>query len=210
MDGKGERTRLCAERGCRSPPFGTSVCAALVSLLTLFQLVGIATGLQYLHSYEPHPIYHGDLKGVCLFNITFTWLLTFPLQFNVLISDHGCPLLADFGFAFIVNSSFSMDVEGSRGGTLHWMGPEYFGVWEDSTAAEGDACVATAEKDVWAFGMTVLVRLPCLSSYSLLDVSRRNSLRDTAPSTKSIQSPNSSFACEVATLAQLTKPLTSV
>ncbi|KIM60711.1 hypothetical protein SCLCIDRAFT_1216606 [Scleroderma citrinum Foug A] len=102
-------------------------------------LVGIATGLQYLHSYEPHPIYHGDLKG-----------------FNVLISDHGCPLLADFGFAFIVNSSFSMDVEGSRGGTLHWMGPEYFGVWEDSTAAEGDACVATAEKDIWAFGMTVL------------------------------------------------------
>ncbi|KIM60709.1 hypothetical protein SCLCIDRAFT_123554, partial [Scleroderma citrinum Foug A] len=43
-------------------------------------LVGIAAGLQYLHSYEPHPIYHGDLKGV-----------------NVLISDDGCPLLADFG-----------------------------------------------------------------------------------------------------------------
>ncbi|KIM60688.1 hypothetical protein SCLCIDRAFT_1216597 [Scleroderma citrinum Foug A] len=102
-------------------------------------LVGIATGLQYLHSYEPHPIYHGDLKG-----------------FNVLISDDGCPLLTDFGFAFIVDSSFSMDVEGGRGGTLQWMAPEYFGLWEDSTATERDAWAATAEKDVWAFGMTIL------------------------------------------------------
>ena len=142
-------------------------------------------------------------------NITFARFADISvLQSNVLISDDGCPLLADFGFSFIVNSSFSMDIEGGRGGTLHWMGPEYFGLWEDSTTAE--ACAATAEGDVWAFGMTMLVRLPCISSYRFLDVSRRNSLRDNVRSTKSIQSPNSSFAWVGATLAQLTKPLTSV
>ena len=210
MDENGERTRLCAERRCRSLPFGMSVFATLVYLLTLFQLVGIAAGLQYLHGYEPHPIYHGDLKGVCLFNISLTWFADISvLQVNVLISDDGCPLLADFGFVFIVSSSFSMDVEGSRRGTPHWMGPEYFGLCEESTAAERDAGTATAEGD-WVFGMTVLVRLPCLSSYSLLDVSKRNSLRDNAPSPKSTQSPNSSFACEVATLAHLTRLLISV
>ena len=91
-----------------------------------FQLVGIATGLQHLHSYKPDPTYHGDLKGVCLFNVTSTWFADISvLQLNVLISDDGCPLLADFGFAFIINSSFSMDVERSGGGTPYWIAPEY-------------------------------------------------------------------------------------
>ncbi|KIM54855.1 hypothetical protein SCLCIDRAFT_135926, partial [Scleroderma citrinum Foug A] len=92
-------------------------------------LVGIATGLQYLHSHKPNPIYHGDLKGL-----------------NVLISNDGRPLLVDFGFSFIVNSS---DVEGGRGGTPHWMAPEQF---------DSDECtaLATAQADVWAFGMTAL------------------------------------------------------
>ena len=193
MDGKGERTRLCAERGCRSPPFGTSVCTALVCLLTLFQLIGVAKGLQYLHSRE---ICHGDLKGVRLFNISCTRFADIcVVQFNVLISDDGCPLLVDFGSAFIVSSSFSMDVEGSRGGTPQWMAPEYFDPREDSTPAEGGACTATAEGDVWAFGMTILVRLSCFSSYHLLDVSKRSSLRDKAPSPESTHCSNSSLAC---------------
>ncbi|KIM62069.1 hypothetical protein SCLCIDRAFT_845889 [Scleroderma citrinum Foug A] len=102
-------------------------------------LVGIATGLQYLHGCDPNPIYHGDLKGL-----------------NVLISDDGCPLLTDFGFAFIANSSFSMDVEGSKGGSPHWMAPECFGPWEDSTTARGNTWAVTTERDVWAFGMTIL------------------------------------------------------
>ena len=29
------------------------------------QLLGIAKGLHYLHTHQPSPIFHGDLKGVC-------------------------------------------------------------------------------------------------------------------------------------------------
>lgn len=69
-------------------------------------------------------------------------------QANVLISDTGAALLADFGFSHIVNSSFGITVPDHRGlkGTAHWMAPEMF---------EGEN--VSAEADVWAFGMTVLV-----------------------------------------------------
>ncbi|KIM61241.1 hypothetical protein SCLCIDRAFT_81653, partial [Scleroderma citrinum Foug A] len=91
---------------------------------------GIAKGLHYLHSHKPSPIFHGDLKGA-----------------NVLISDTGAALLADFGFSHIVNSSFGITVPDHRGlkGTAHWMAPEMF---------EGEN--VSAEADLWAFGMTVL------------------------------------------------------
>ena len=122
----------------------------LFCLPTLLQLIGIATGLQYLHDCTPDPIYHGDLKGVELFTITFTCVSdAFVLQANVLISDDGRPLLADFGYSFIVNSSFSMEIESRKSGTLRWTAPEYF-------HEEGPI---TAEGDIWAFGMTTVVRL---------------------------------------------------
>ena len=73
----------------------------------------------------------------------------FVLQANVLISDDGVPLLADFGYSYIVNSSFSMEIEDRKTGTLCWMAPEYFR--EDGPI--------TAEGDIWAFGMTAVVRL---------------------------------------------------
>ena len=75
---------------------------------------------------------------------------TSSLQFNVLISDDGCPLLADFGFSFVDNLSSNMDIEGSRGGTLNWMAPEQLESFECMP-------LATAQGDVWAFGMTALV-----------------------------------------------------
>ena len=37
--------------------------------LNTAQIEGIAEGLHYLHNHEPHPIFHGDLKGVGL--VTF-------------------------------------------------------------------------------------------------------------------------------------------
>ncbi|KAG6329421.1 hypothetical protein ID866_9668 [Astraeus odoratus] len=91
-------------------------------------IIGISHGLQYLHSHKPYPIFHGDVKGV-----------------NVLISPDGQPLLCDFGLSHAVNPSLKMPLSIARGGTLNWMAPELF-----------DDEVASAEADVWAFGMTAL------------------------------------------------------
>ncbi|KAL4078975.1 kinase-like domain-containing protein [Scleroderma yunnanense] len=89
---------------------------------------GIAKGMHYLHNHESGAIFHGDLKGA-----------------NVLISDSGQALLADFGFSDIVNSSFSMpgSSHGGGKGTLRWKSPEIL-----------DGGQVSAEADVWAFGMT--------------------------------------------------------
>jgi len=71
------------------------------------------------------------------------------LQVNVLISDNGKALLTDFGYSAAVDSSFSMSMSNTGGtkGTLRWMAPEIL-----------DGGDVSAEADVWAFGMTVLVR----------------------------------------------------
>jgi len=70
-------------------------------------------------------------------------------QANVLISDTGDALLTDFGFSRIVNSSFNISVPSHDGmkGTINWMAPEMV-----------DPAKVSAEADVWAFGMTTLVR----------------------------------------------------
>jgi len=71
------------------------------------------------------------------------------LQVNVLISDNGEALLTDFGYSVAVDSSFSMSMSSQGGGkgTLRWMAPEIL-----------DGSDASAEADVWSFGMTALVR----------------------------------------------------
>jgi len=71
------------------------------------------------------------------------------LQANVLISDEGQALLSDFGLSFVVNSSFGMKAfsQNKPKGTIHWMSPELI-----------DLGRISAEADVWAFGMTALVR----------------------------------------------------
>ncbi|KAG6329714.1 hypothetical protein ID866_9374 [Astraeus odoratus] len=98
-------------------------------------LIGdIARGLHYLHNHQPSVVVHGDLKGV-----------------NVLISEKGQALLTDFGFSVLANSSFSLSTPNSPGGTMNWMAPEHF---------DGDGGEVTPASDVWAFGMTALVRDP--------------------------------------------------
>ncbi|KAI6014350.1 kinase-like domain-containing protein [Pisolithus marmoratus] len=94
-------------------------------------LLGIARGLKYLHNCAPNPVYHRDLKGL-----------------NVLISDEGHALLTDFGFSYLVNSSFSMAVQERCGGSLNWMAPELLDA--------PDNVVVTPAGDVWSFGMTAL------------------------------------------------------
>ncbi|KAI6044495.1 kinase-like domain-containing protein, partial [Pisolithus marmoratus] len=90
---------------------------------------GIARGLRYLHDLEPDAVFHGDLKGA-----------------NVLIANNGRPLLTDFGFSYLTNSSFSVPISDAFGGTVSWMAPEMF-----------DGEIPSATTDVWSFGMTALV-----------------------------------------------------
>ncbi|KAL4064743.1 kinase-like domain-containing protein [Scleroderma yunnanense] len=91
-------------------------------------LLGIARGVKYLHCHDSGPIAHGDLKGQ-----------------NILIADHGRPLLTDFGSSSLPESSGTMILRPRGGGTLMWMAPEQL----------GDE-IASVQSDVWAFGMTAL------------------------------------------------------
>lgn len=71
---------------------------------------------------------------------------------NVLISDEGHALISDFGYTHLDKSSFNLTVSPPCGGTLNWMAPEIL----DPTEQEN---VCSVGSDVWAFGMTILVRL---------------------------------------------------
>ncbi|KIO22694.1 hypothetical protein M407DRAFT_216143 [Tulasnella calospora MUT 4182] len=69
-------------------------------------LLGIAKGLEYLHSHSP-PVVHGDLKPE-----------------NVLLSDSGEPLLADFGLSTILGEEELYTPSHRIGGSTPWMSPE--------------------------------------------------------------------------------------
>lgn len=67
----------------------------------------------------------------------------------MLISDDGHALLTDFGTSHLAATSFSITREQHPGGTLDWMAPEYL---------DTDQLTMTTAGDIWAFGMTALVR----------------------------------------------------
>lgn len=94
-------------------------------------MLGIAQGLQYLHTRQGGAVFHGDLKGS-----------------NVLISDSGQAVLADFDLSLLVDSTFSLTTSGRAGYTLHWTAPE---ILEGGVGGQ-----KSAEADVWSFGMTLL------------------------------------------------------
>ncbi|KAI6040074.1 kinase-like domain-containing protein [Pisolithus marmoratus] len=94
-------------------------------------MIDIARGLQYLHTCEGGgPVFHGDLKGP-----------------NVLISDSGRALLTDFGFSYLVNSTFSMAASPWVGTSINWTAPEIFLEEQENPSAAAD---------LWSFGMTLL------------------------------------------------------
>ncbi|KZT36417.1 kinase-like protein, partial [Sistotremastrum suecicum HHB10207 ss-3] len=97
---------------------------------------GVATGLLYLHK---NHIIHGDIKSG-----------------NVLMTDNGVPVLADFGLATLAeDDSLGLTNEhvttttGTSHGTPRWMAPEFF-------QTDADSQKSTKETDVWAFGCFVL------------------------------------------------------
>lgn len=91
-------------------------------------IVDIAAGLGYLHGHKLGPILHGDLKGA-----------------NILVSNDGRALLADFGFSTLSTCTFSLTVETHSGGTIAWIAPEIL-----------DGHKMSVGSDIWAFGMTAL------------------------------------------------------
>jgi len=94
-------------------------------------LLGIATGLKYLHDQS---VIHGDLKGA-----------------NIVIDKSGNVLLADCGVSSAVMESTSTvsDSRGRVGGTARWMAPELFN-------DEDDRVVSSREGDIYAFAMVVM------------------------------------------------------
>ncbi|KAG6329102.1 hypothetical protein ID866_9987 [Astraeus odoratus] len=92
-------------------------------------LLDVARGLHYLHTYDPDPIFHGDLRAR-----------------NVLISADGRGLLSDYGLSSLIDTSFSMTAAAPIHPTVRWMAPEQI----------HDFGKVTIQGDVWAFGMTAL------------------------------------------------------
>ena len=71
---------------------------------------------------------------------------------NVLISSEGRALVTEFGCSHLT-SSFSMTMDTPRGGTWNWLAPKVL---------VSEEYPITIPRDIWAFGMTVLV---CLQGF---------------------------------------------
>ncbi|KAF8507465.1 kinase-like domain-containing protein, partial [Hysterangium stoloniferum] len=88
-------------------------------------------GLTYLHSRSP-PVIHGDMKGA-----------------NILVSDEGSAVLADFGLSRISHEATTSVLRGA--GSPRWMAPEL--------VISGDiqsGPLRTVKSDVYGFGHVLL------------------------------------------------------
>ncbi|KZT40779.1 kinase-like protein [Sistotremastrum suecicum HHB10207 ss-3] len=100
-------------------------------------LMDVFKGLRFLHS---QGVVHGDLKGS-----------------NVLVSEDGVAVLADFGLASLADADPSLSrshhasTTGIKG-TVNWMAPELLDACEDSNATTKP----TTASDVWALGCLIL------------------------------------------------------
>ncbi|KLO19298.1 WD40 repeat-like protein [Schizopora paradoxa] len=96
--------------------------------------LGIAAGLSYLHE---KGVIHADLKSL-----------------NILISEAGKPLLADFGVSHVLAASMTKmcgTTMASTKGTVRWMAIELLSLSDES----GVGVTPDEKSDVWAFGMTI-------------------------------------------------------
>ncbi|KAG6331823.1 hypothetical protein ID866_7268, partial [Astraeus odoratus] len=114
-------------------------------------LLGVARALHYLHTHPNGPIFHGNVKAK-----------------NVLISGDGHALLTGFTCSSLISSDLA--IVSPVHGALRWMAPE--GIEEDPSPS--------TEKDVWAFGMTVMNVAPIQEIFTgkppFWDASSRNDI----------------------------------
>ncbi|KAF8504106.1 kinase-like domain-containing protein [Gautieria morchelliformis] len=94
-------------------------------------LIESAEGLLYLHTRQP-PVLHGDLKGA-----------------NILISDAGNAVLADFGLSRISHEETTTLLHGA--GSPRWMAPELILAGDEETGP-----LKSPKTDVYAFGHIML------------------------------------------------------
>ncbi|TDL20654.1 kinase-like protein [Rickenella mellea] len=99
-------------------------------------VLGVASGLQYLHGLKPQVI-HGDLRAG-----------------NILIDDACQPRITDFGLSKVVDSQATSIIATSFSGkgTMRWQAPELL----DATRFDGEICGVTTESDVYAFAFVCL------------------------------------------------------
>ncbi|KLO08209.1 kinase-like protein [Schizopora paradoxa] len=111
-------------------PYGS-----LNTFQTCKMVMGIAAGLNYIHC--THRMIHADLKCE-----------------NILVSDGGEPLLADFGLS-VSSSSTSLGDTTCHGekGSLRWMARELLSTPFNSSALPKH----TKMTDMWSFGMVISV-----------------------------------------------------
>ena len=109
-------------------------------------LGGVVSGMAHLHSQAPRPILHHDLKS-----------------HNVLVFDHFCSKITDFGLSVGGGLSTLSTTHASGGGTLSYQAPELYGGDDDDDDDDDDdggggargAAVPdyTAACDVYSFGV---------------------------------------------------------
>lgn len=136
----------------------------------IWQILGIAEGVGYLHE---KGIIHSNLNIVSL--SCYFWRsiksYIYPIKHDVLISQHGEPLICSFSVARIISVSQPMHGQSGNihstpvtmGGTPRWMSPELLIASENHTSA-----IHTMASDVWAFGMIAYVSR-CFSIMYLVD-----------------------------------------
>ncbi|KAK7036565.1 Homeobox protein tos8 [Paramarasmius palmivorus] len=92
--------------------------------------------MTYLHTLDSM-IIHGDIKGA-----------------NILVDEHACCRLADFGLATVIESHRLDSTTSSSGGpkgTLSWMAPEMFEVEDHRSGKDVDK----SPRDIYAYGCTI-------------------------------------------------------
>ncbi|KAF8133178.1 kinase-like domain-containing protein, partial [Boletus edulis] len=107
-------------------------------------LLDIANGLNYLHSFAPTPIIHGNL-----------------LSNNVLLDYNYKARLTDFGYSSVIGdipeASLYLQMTTMRPGTLRWAVPEHFSADVEQTTQ------LTTQNDIYSFGNLGLLASAVLS-----------------------------------------------